>query len=146
MTATTAVPAPTTGAPTPPVRERKQDARHKRGAGRWFVLALAAVVALLMLAPFVIMVLNAFKSPAQYSQDGPLSIPTELTGTASEVRDDVGGAGTDLIFPPIVSFLALGFALVLSIWKPWGRTRWGERAASDRDEQPELAATQAAER
>lgn len=78
MTATTAAPAPTAGAPTPPARERKQDARHKRGAGRWVVLALAVVVALLMLAPFVIMVLNAFKSPAQYSQDGPLSIPTEL--------------------------------------------------------------------
>lgn len=58
---------------------------------------------------------------------GALSIPTELTGTAAEVRDAVGGADTDLLFPPVVSFLALGFSLVLSIWKPWGRTRWSRR-------------------
>ncbi|WP_426247478.1 hypothetical protein [Nocardioides sp. LHG3406-4] len=56
---------------------------------------------------------------------GALSIPTELTGTAAQVRDAVGGAGRDLLFPPVVSFLALSFALVLSIWKPWGKTRWG---------------------
>ena len=59
---------------------------------------------------------------------GALGIPTDLTaGTATEVRDAVGSAGTDLMYPPIVSFLALSFTLVLSIWKPWGRTRWGRR-------------------
>nr|WP_277213017.1 carbohydrate ABC transporter permease [Isoptericola croceus] len=53
-------------------------ARHRRGVARWFVLAGAVVVALAMLAPFVIMVLNAVKSPAEYSQDGPLSLPSHL--------------------------------------------------------------------
>ncbi|MFI2704139.1 carbohydrate ABC transporter permease [Cellulosimicrobium composti] len=61
-----------------PVRATRPDERYRRGVGRWFVLAAAVVVALLMLSPFVIMVLNAFKSPAEYSQDGPLSIPSEL--------------------------------------------------------------------
>ena len=57
---------------------------------------------------------------------GALGIPADLpVGSAAEVRDAVGDAGTNLIYPPVVSFLALGFALVLSIWKPWGRTRWG---------------------
>ncbi len=107
----------------------------KWGLVRWtWVLTKLVIGVILTVLVFVALV------------PGALSIPTELTGTASEVRDAVGGAGTDLIFPPIVSFLALGFALVLSIWKPWGRTRWGERAASDRAEQPELAATQARER
>ncbi len=55
---------------------------------------------------------------------GALSIPTDLAGTAAEVRDAVGRAGRDLLYPPVVSFTALAFALVLSIWKPWGRTRW----------------------
>jgi hypothetical protein len=36
----------------------------------------------------------------------------------------VGRAGEDLLFPPFVSFVALAFALVLSIVKPWKRTRW----------------------
>jgi hypothetical protein len=63
---------------------------------------------------------------------GALSIPTDLVGSADEVRDAVGSAGTDLMYPPVVSFLALAFALVLSIWKPWGRTRWGRRAQDSR--------------
>ena len=58
---------------------------------------------------------------------GALSIHSDLAGTATEVRDAVGRAGQDLLYPPIVSFTALGFALVLSIWKPWGRTRWARR-------------------
>ncbi|MGN6241697.1 MAG: carbohydrate ABC transporter permease [Cellulosimicrobium cellulans] len=74
---TPAVPAPSPGSRRP-LRATRQDERYRRGVGRWFVLAAAVLVALLMLSPFVIMVLNAFKSPAEYSQDGPLSIPKEL--------------------------------------------------------------------
>ncbi|CAL8971035.1 Inner membrane ABC transporter permease protein YcjP [Propionicimonas sp. T2.31MG-18] len=54
----------------------KVDARLHRGVGRWFVLAAAGLFALAMLAPFVIMAMNAFKSSADYSQNGPLSLPT----------------------------------------------------------------------
>jgi hypothetical protein len=53
-----------------------------------------------------------------------LGIPPGLTGGAAQVRDAVGDAGRSLLFPPVVSFTALGVALVLSIWKPWGRTPW----------------------
>ena len=53
-------------------------ARHRRGAARWVVLVGAVLVALAILLPFIIMVLNAFKSPLDYSQNGPLSWPTEF--------------------------------------------------------------------
>ncbi|MEO5665832.1 MAG: hypothetical protein ABIR39_21395 [Nocardioides sp.] len=52
------------------------------------------------------------------------------------VVPEAGSAASDLAWvawlscsvePPVVSFLALGFAMVVSIWKPWGRTRWGRR-------------------
>ncbi|MDM7855781.1 carbohydrate ABC transporter permease [Cellulomonas alba] len=56
----------------------RPDERHRRGKARWAVLAGAAVVALVMLVPFVIMLLNAFKSPSDYSQHGPLSWPQEV--------------------------------------------------------------------
>ncbi|WP_231979559.1 hypothetical protein [Tessaracoccus coleopterorum] len=56
----------------------KPGARHRRGAARWLVLAAAAIFALLMLSPFFIMALNALKSPQDYSNNGPLSFPTEL--------------------------------------------------------------------
>ena len=56
---------------------------------------------------------------------GALDIPSGLVGSADQVRDQVGRSGEDLIYPPFVSFAALSFALVLSVFKPWQRTRWG---------------------
>jgi raffinose/stachyose/melibiose transport system permease protein len=54
------------------------DRRHRRGKARWFVLAGAVLVALVMMVPFIIMILNAFKSPQDYSTNGPLSWPGEF--------------------------------------------------------------------
>lgn len=68
------------GTPRRPARAKatEADRRHRRGAARWFVLAAALVVAVVMMVPFVIMVLNAFKAPTDYSQNGPLSWPVEF--------------------------------------------------------------------
>jgi len=52
--------------------------RHHTGIVRWFVLAGCLVVALLMISPFVLMVMNAFKSPVDYSTNGPLALPTSI--------------------------------------------------------------------
>lgn len=60
------------------IKDSQVDVRYKRGGTRWVVLALAALVAILMLSPFFIMLLNAFKSPAEYAHSGPLSFPKEL--------------------------------------------------------------------
>jgi raffinose/stachyose/melibiose transport system permease protein len=57
------------------VRATRRDRLH-RGPLRWVVLAVAVLVGLVMMVPFVIMVLNAFKSPAEYSANGPLSLPS----------------------------------------------------------------------
>ncbi|WP_405431002.1 carbohydrate ABC transporter permease [Micromonospora sp. NBC_00617] len=65
-----------TPAPTPvqrPVRDR-----HHRGVSRWVVLVLVTLGALVMLVPFAFMLLNAFKSPGDYSSGGPLSWPGEF--------------------------------------------------------------------
>jgi hypothetical protein len=35
-----------------------------------------------------------------------------------------GALPTMLLFPPVVSFLILGTATILSIFKPWHRTPW----------------------
>ncbi|GEL95587.1 carbohydrate ABC transporter permease [Cellulomonas composti] len=64
--------------PAAPVLTSRPDARHHRGTARWFVLLGAVVVAVLILVPFLIMALNAFKSPTDYSQNGPLSWPTSF--------------------------------------------------------------------
>jgi raffinose/stachyose/melibiose transport system permease protein len=69
-----ASPARTSGAPAP----RRVRDRHHRGPVRWLVLAGVVVGAVVMMAPIVIMLLNAFKSPAEYAANGPLALPTEL--------------------------------------------------------------------
>lgn len=60
------------------VAPRRPRDRFHRGALRWVILALTVLVALAMMVPFVIMVLNAFKSPGEYSAHGPLSLPSKL--------------------------------------------------------------------
>lgn len=42
---------------------------------RWFVLTGLTVFTLLMLAPFLVVTLNAVKTPAEYASAGPLSLP-----------------------------------------------------------------------
>ncbi|MFR9779171.1 carbohydrate ABC transporter permease [Micromonospora sp. MS34] len=59
-------------------RARRAPDQHHRGAGRWIVLALVTAAALAMLVPFAVMLLNAFKSPGDYSSNGPLSWPSEF--------------------------------------------------------------------
>ncbi len=44
--------------------------------------------------------------------------------SAVVVRASLGSAPSQLMFPPVVSFLTLGFASVLAVFKPWGRTSW----------------------
>jgi raffinose/stachyose/melibiose transport system permease protein len=45
---------------------------------RWFVLALLLVLLLIVLFPFLLALLNAFKPGTDYVRGGPLSIPTSL--------------------------------------------------------------------
>jgi len=52
--------------------------RHKRGAMRWVILGIIVLGAVVMMIPFVIMLLNSFKSPQEYSNSGPLTFPTEF--------------------------------------------------------------------
>ncbi|MFE6971862.1 carbohydrate ABC transporter permease [Isoptericola sp. NPDC057653] len=72
------VETPRAARPRTDAPRRPEGGRHRRGAARWFVLAGAVVVALLVLAPLLVMLLNAFKSPEDYTQHGPLSLPSGL--------------------------------------------------------------------
>lgn len=106
------------------------DIRHRRGASRWFVLAGAVLVALAMMVPFLIMVLNAFKSPQDYSQNGPLSLPSELyteglvnfwqrTNFPGKLLNSIWISTAVAIFGAAVSVLA---AYAIGIGKVKGRT------------------------
>ena len=58
----------------PPARRR----RPRRTPGDWVTLGLAALVGLVIAIPFLLILVNSFKSPADYSTGGPLSLPSEL--------------------------------------------------------------------
>ncbi|MGX5770346.1 carbohydrate ABC transporter permease [Microbacterium trichothecenolyticum] len=45
----------------------------------WLMLGLAILIAVVMAAPFLLLVLNAFKTGADYSTNGPLAWPTSFT-------------------------------------------------------------------
>lgn len=59
----------------------------------------------------------------------------DTTVSADALRASLGSLPNTLMFPPIVSFLMLGTAAILSIFKPWGRTPWSReiRASSGRE-------------
>lgn len=51
----------------------------------------------------------------------------DLSSTSADaVRAGLGDLPTQLLYPPIVSFLMLGAATVLSVYKPWRRTPWSQ--------------------
>jgi hypothetical protein len=57
-----------------------------------------------------------------------IAVLSATTMSAEAVRDSLGTLPTMLLVPPIVSFLMLGVAVILSIFKPWQRTS-GSRAS-----------------
>lgn len=81
MTATSlelATPA-TVPARTPGKNKRN---RTRRGVSAWVVVTVLFGCALLMLFPFWLALINAFKPGAEYIETGPITIPTQLDFTA----------------------------------------------------------------
>ncbi len=64
-----------------PVTERAprvRKPRKRRTIGDWLLLVGAILVALLIAFPFLLILINSFKSPEDYSTGGPLALPTAL--------------------------------------------------------------------
>lgn len=53
--------------------------KKNRSFGDWLIIILLILGGLVMLFPFIVLLLNAFKTTAQYNSSGPLSWPTELS-------------------------------------------------------------------
>ena len=75
---------------------------------RWVAVKLVINVVLVALVAFALR--PGLADAAAYG---------ELLAAGGSARSDVGG----LVFPPVVSGLALVTATVLSVFKPWGRLR-----------------------
>lgn len=84
----------------------------------WIVVKLVITVAL-TIAVFVLLRPQAAQIVAEASE----------AGSAQRFLDGIGDARSGLLFPPVVSGTALLVATVVSIYKPWGMTRWGRRGS-----------------
>jgi raffinose/stachyose/melibiose transport system permease protein len=62
-----------------PQRSLRSHRRGPRGPLRWVVLLVVSIVALLIASPFLLLVLNSFKSENDYLQSGPLAWPKSLS-------------------------------------------------------------------
>jgi raffinose/stachyose/melibiose transport system permease protein len=65
-----AIPAPRGPVPAP--------ARRRRDPLRYGVLVALLVLVLLIIAPLLVVALNAFKTPSEYASNGPLALPRGL--------------------------------------------------------------------
>ncbi|NDK32202.1 carbohydrate ABC transporter permease [Nesterenkonia haasae] len=60
---------------TPRTKMRRSS---KRSIGNWIVLTVIALAAAAVVFPFIIILLNSFKSPADYASGNPLTLPSSL--------------------------------------------------------------------
>ena len=86
----------------------------------WWVL-VKLILSLVMTVLVFLSLIPAINSMAALS----------VTSTSADaVRASLGSLPTQLMFPPVVSFLMLGVATILSIFKPWRRTPWSRELSS----------------
>lgn len=52
--------------------------KPKKTPADWAILVAAVIVGLLIAVPFFLILINSFKSPADYNSGGPLELPTSL--------------------------------------------------------------------
>lgn len=101
--------------------------RKRRGATPWIVLAIAVAFALLMLAPLLLLVLNAFKTGADYSAHGPLALPQHLSIEAFQqylaLVDYPRALVNSIVISGLVALLGTALALVTSYAIGIGRIR-----------------------
>lgn len=98
--------APTTGSRTP---------RRRMRPGSLAILVLVMLGAVLVLAPFLLMVLNAFKSPADYSAHGPFSLSQSLNLGPMRSYLDIVDFPRALTNSVVVSVLVACFGVVVSV-------------------------------
>ena len=86
-----------------------------RGSTRWWVLVLIALGLFFMVFPFLLAVINAGKTPADYAAHGPLSLPTSIDLTGLETFWREVNFTRKLANSVIFSGLTALFAVILSV-------------------------------
>ena len=86
---------------------------------KWGILRYWWVLVKLVLATIMVVLVFVSLLPGVNELDR-----ADATLTAAAVRDNLGSAPDQMMFPPVVSFLMLATAAILSVYKPWSQTPW----------------------
>jgi len=73
MSVSTSIPAPV------PASRKPAGQRRRRGPSAYVILGGLIVLAIVMLLPFVLVALNAVKTPSDFAAHGPVSLPTSVS-------------------------------------------------------------------
>jgi raffinose/stachyose/melibiose transport system permease protein len=85
----------------------------------WLILAAIIVGAALVIAPFLLILVNSFKSPTDYSSNGPLALPTSI------YTDGIAAFWNRVDFPLklwnsiLISSLVAVFAVIVSVFNAY---------------------------
>ncbi|MGF3056783.1 carbohydrate ABC transporter permease [Microbacterium sp. YY-01] len=105
--------------------DRRRPAR--RTPMNWAMLVLAVLIAIVMASPFLLLVLNAFKTGADYSAHGPLAWPTSFSLDAfSSYLERVNfmrALWNSVLSSTIIAFAGTALALMASYAIGIGRIR-----------------------
>ncbi|MFF8513395.1 carbohydrate ABC transporter permease [Streptomyces sp. NPDC015492] len=109
-------------------RSRRKNPERKRGAGSYAVIAAVAVFVLAFLSPFAIILLNSFKTGADYRANGSLSLPEEWNwAVIGDVWERVEFT-QKLVNSIQISLGVVLIAVVLALFNAYaigiGRVRW----------------------
>lgn len=101
--------------------------RTRRTLLNWIMLTVAIVVAVIIAAPFLLLVLNSFKTGADYSTNGPLAWPTTFTLDAfADYLSRVNfprALWNSILSSTVIAFAGTGLALLASYAIGIGRIR-----------------------
>ncbi|WP_437582644.1 carbohydrate ABC transporter permease [Paramicrobacterium sp. CJ85] len=109
---------------------RRTRGRSRKTASDWAILVVALVIGFFIAVPFLMILINSFKSPEDYATSGPLSLPTELytDGLTSfwervnfpeKLWNSIYISGLVAVFAVVISMLN---AFALGIGRVKGRT------------------------
>jgi raffinose/stachyose/melibiose transport system permease protein len=71
-------PAQDAGPSATVARQKPYRRKSKKRMSDWVVLAVAIVIGMMVAVPFLLILINSFKSPADYNSGGPLQLPSHL--------------------------------------------------------------------
>ena len=101
------------------------EAERRKRSGGWIIVAVAALVSLVWLAPFYYLLVSVFKSSAEYGTGNPLALPlgfSPIIDNAIRVWTDAK-LGWGLLNSALYGLIGAGVAVLVAAMAAFGLTR-----------------------